>query len=142
MRPISPNKTIEGSLGGIAAAIVIALVFHWLFIREVPAGLVIIFSVVAAVVGPLTGELSFEFEGRRGLEQVWSNLGEGDYEILVRDVQLSGFRCNGVGRQRDVSYPAEACPVTRRGPCRLCRWRRSPTKIRRVFEQTPWVLIC
>ncbi len=50
---ISPNKTIEGSLAGIASAVVVALVFDWLFIQDIHSILVILFAVVAAAVGQL-----------------------------------------------------------------------------------------
>lgn len=48
---VSPNKTVEGALGGIFAAIVLAVLFNWFFIGSVSTGLVIPFAFLTSVFG-------------------------------------------------------------------------------------------
>jgi phosphatidate cytidylyltransferase len=60
---VSPGKTIEGAIGGLAANILVALVFKVIFLPELPALLVLVFAVTAGVAGQL-GDL-FESELKR-----------------------------------------------------------------------------
>ena len=48
---ISPNKTIEGALGGLALALVVGVVFELLFIHDVSLAGTLAFSLTAAVAG-------------------------------------------------------------------------------------------
>jgi len=48
---ISPNKTIEGFLGGIAAAIIFALIFHWITPISSSYMILIIVTILASVFG-------------------------------------------------------------------------------------------
>src|SRR5690625_244104 len=50
---ISPNKTIEGAIGGVIAAIVIGVVFHLVYPFDESYGYVIIFAFVISVVGQM-----------------------------------------------------------------------------------------
>ncbi len=60
---ISPGKTIEGAIGGIAANLVAAFVFKSIFLPELPNMLVLIFAPLAGIAGQL-GDL-FESEMKR-----------------------------------------------------------------------------
>ncbi len=48
---LSPKKTVEGALGGIASAVVVGLCFHWLFIPGISSLMVIFFAATAAAAG-------------------------------------------------------------------------------------------
>jgi phosphatidate cytidylyltransferase len=50
---VSPKKTIEGSVGGVMGAVVIALVAHFWFLKSLP----LVHAIVLAVVGALLGQL-------------------------------------------------------------------------------------
>lgn len=55
---ISPNKSVEGSLGGIVLAVVVALVMnHFLGLLEVSPGMMILLATLMSVVGQL-GDLT------------------------------------------------------------------------------------
>ncbi|MGX8176266.1 phosphatidate cytidylyltransferase [Exiguobacterium artemiae] len=49
---ISPNKTVEGAVGGVVLAVVLGLVFEWIH-PTVGLGTVILLAVIIAVVGQL-----------------------------------------------------------------------------------------
>lgn len=48
---ISPKKTIEGSIGGLAAVVAFALVLKWLWIPALPWGHAVVLALVAGAVG-------------------------------------------------------------------------------------------
>ncbi|WP_374284828.1 phosphatidate cytidylyltransferase [Lactococcus sp.] len=53
---VSPNKTVEGSLGGIACAVVVAIIMYFLYSKELPQiGYLrlILFTVIFSVVGQI-----------------------------------------------------------------------------------------
>ncbi|RZI49284.1 phosphatidate cytidylyltransferase [Lactococcus kimchii] len=53
---VSPNKTVIGSVGGIASAVVVALVMYFLFTKEMPQigyMKLIIFSIIFSIVGQM-----------------------------------------------------------------------------------------
>lgn len=60
---ISPGKTVEGAIGGLAANVVVALAFKAVFLPDLPNLLVLIFAPLAGIVGQL-GDL-FESELKR-----------------------------------------------------------------------------
>ncbi len=60
---ISPGKTIEGAIGGLAANLLVALLFKMVFLPELPTLLVLVFAAVAGISGQL-GDL-FESELKR-----------------------------------------------------------------------------
>ncbi|MBS3731575.1 MAG: phosphatidate cytidylyltransferase [Desulfobacterales bacterium] len=60
---ISPGKTVEGALGGLAVNIVVALVFKTLLLPELAGGLVVVFALALGIAGQI-GDL-FESELKR-----------------------------------------------------------------------------
>ena len=50
---VSPNKTLEGALGGIFTAVVLGVIFDLIFIDGISIGLVIPFAMIAAVLGQI-----------------------------------------------------------------------------------------
>jgi len=61
---VSPNKTVEGALGGLAGSLVGALIFSWLFMPQLGVGSVIAVTLLIGVVSQL-GDL-FESLLKRG----------------------------------------------------------------------------
>mgnify|MGYP006287785519 CR=1 FL=1 len=60
---ISPGKTVEGALGGLAVNVVVALVFKTLLLAELASGLVVAFALALGIAGQI-GDL-FESELKR-----------------------------------------------------------------------------
>lgn len=60
---ISPGKTIEGAIGGLAANLVVAMVFKTLFLPDLSSVIILIFALLAGIAGQL-GDL-FESELKR-----------------------------------------------------------------------------
>ena len=53
---VSPNKTVEGSLGGIVSAVIVALVMYFLYTKELPQigyAKLIIFTIIFSIVGQI-----------------------------------------------------------------------------------------
>ncbi len=50
---VSPGKTIEGALGGLAASITIGFIFKFLFLPHLPSGQCLIFFLCIGIVAPL-----------------------------------------------------------------------------------------
>lgn len=50
---ISPNKTIEGTVGGIILACVVAIIYHWLFSFHSSVLIVIVVTIFASVAGQI-----------------------------------------------------------------------------------------
>ncbi|SEN57513.1 phosphatidate cytidylyltransferase [Amphibacillus marinus] len=50
---ISPNKTIEGAIGGIVLALVAGLTFHFIFTVHQSTSIVILVSILASIVGQI-----------------------------------------------------------------------------------------
>lgn len=61
---ISPGKTVEGSLGGITAAIVVAVIARYSFVTQVPLWQIILLAVLMNIIGQM-GDL-FESLLKRG----------------------------------------------------------------------------
>lgn len=61
---VSPNKTVEGAMGGLGAAAIVGLVYAFIFIDEISFPMSILFSIVTAAFGQL-GDL-FESALKRG----------------------------------------------------------------------------
>ncbi|MGD9238919.1 MAG: phosphatidate cytidylyltransferase [Desulfobacterales bacterium] len=60
---VSPGKTIEGSIGGLAANLVVGAIGKYFFLPEIPWGLCLLFFIVVGVAGQV-GDL-FESELKR-----------------------------------------------------------------------------
>ena len=60
---VSPGKTIEGSIGGLAANLVVGAIGKYFFLPEIPWGLCLLFFIAVGVAGQV-GDL-FESELKR-----------------------------------------------------------------------------
>lgn len=65
---ISPNKTIEGSLGGIVLAVVIALIFSFAYPDTISIGRALLIGLVAAVAGQFGDLIQSAFKRVRGIK--------------------------------------------------------------------------
>ena len=61
---ISPNKTIEGSLGGIIGALVLNLIYHKYYLTDINTVYVIVFSILGAILSQI-GDLVASFIKRK-----------------------------------------------------------------------------
>lgn len=50
---ISPKKTVEGSIGGIASALLVAVLFYYLSDLDIPFGKLIMASILLAIIGQM-----------------------------------------------------------------------------------------
>ncbi|SDL73185.1 phosphatidate cytidylyltransferase [Sediminibacillus halophilus] len=50
---ISPNKTVEGAIGGVLLACVIAVLFHWLFPLPHSLPIIIVVTIIASAAGQI-----------------------------------------------------------------------------------------
>lgn len=84
---VSPNKTIEGVLGGMAAAtigmLIYALVLDWPFRFEVNYGLAIVYGLVGSLIGAF-GDLCFSVIKRQTGMKDYGNLIPGHGGVLDR----------------------------------------------------------
>jgi phosphatidate cytidylyltransferase len=71
---VSPNKTIEGSLGGICGNIIIGLIFAFLFIPSLIWPLALIISVVVGMAGQLGDLFESQFKRASGIKDSGSLL--------------------------------------------------------------------
>ncbi|BBH20838.1 phosphatidate cytidylyltransferase [Paenibacillus baekrokdamisoli] len=71
---ISPNKTIEGSLGGVILSIIVALVFAWIYPDLIPFGRAILIGLTAAVAGQLGDLIQSAYKRVRGIKDTGSIL--------------------------------------------------------------------
>ncbi|MGM9986523.1 MAG: phosphatidate cytidylyltransferase [Bacillaceae bacterium] len=65
---ISPNKTIEGSLGGILCAIVVAIVYHFFVSLNVTLPMLIIVTIFASVFGQMGDLVQSAFKRHYGVK--------------------------------------------------------------------------
>ena len=65
---ISPNKTIEGSIGGLALAVIAALIFAWSRPEWLGYGQAVVIGVVAAVAGQLGDLVQSAYKRFRGVK--------------------------------------------------------------------------
>jgi phosphatidate cytidylyltransferase len=71
---VSPNKTIEGSLGGICGNIIIGLIFAFLFIPSLTWTLALIISVVVGMAGQVGDLFESQFKRAAGIKDSGSLL--------------------------------------------------------------------
>ena len=65
---VSPKKTIEGSIGGLAANIVVALLFKMLLLPAQPVGPSIVFALVVGIAGQVGDLFASEFKRSAGIK--------------------------------------------------------------------------
>ncbi|GIP33103.1 phosphatidate cytidylyltransferase [Paenibacillus sp. J2TS4] len=80
---ISPNKTIEGALGGIVLAIIAALCFSWAKPELLPLGNAIYLGAVIAVVGQLGDLIQSAYKRVKGIKDT-GNILPGHGGVLDR----------------------------------------------------------
>ena len=71
---ISPNKTIEGSLGGVAASIIVALVFHFAAPAWIDIGHAMMIGLLAAIAGQIGDLIQSAYKRVRGVKDSGSLL--------------------------------------------------------------------
>ena len=71
---ISPNKTIEGSLGGVVIALLIALVFAFIYPDVIGIGRAVMIGLIAAVAGQLGDLIQSAYKRVRGIKDSGSLL--------------------------------------------------------------------
>ncbi|QHT60731.1 phosphatidate cytidylyltransferase [Paenibacillus lycopersici] len=65
---ISPNKTVEGSLGGVVLSLIIALVFAFIYPDVISIGRAIMIGLIAAVAGQLGDLIQSAYKRVRGIK--------------------------------------------------------------------------
>ena len=80
---VSPKKSIEGALGGLAANLAFALVFRLLFFNQLPLAICLLFAVVVGAVGQVGDLFESEFKRAAGVKDS-SNLLPGHGGFLDR----------------------------------------------------------
>ena len=80
---ISPNKTIEGSLGGIIGALVLNLIYHKYNLTDISTAYVIIFSIIGAILSQI-GDLVASFIKRKTGIKDFGNVIPGHGGIMDR----------------------------------------------------------
>lgn len=65
---ISPNKTVEGAIGGLAVAVAVALVFAWIRPELLGAGRAATIGIAAAVFGTLGDLIQSAYKRLRGVK--------------------------------------------------------------------------
>lgn len=65
---ISPGKSVEGAIGGLAANVVVALVFKFLLLPELAAGLVVIFALALGIAGQIGDLFESELKRKSGIK--------------------------------------------------------------------------
>ncbi|MDJ0783915.1 MAG: phosphatidate cytidylyltransferase [Desulfosarcinaceae bacterium] len=71
---VSPNKTIEGSLGGLAANLLVGLIFNRLFLPDTPLWGCLIIAVLGGVAGQVGDLFESEFKRAAGVKDSGSIL--------------------------------------------------------------------
>jgi phosphatidate cytidylyltransferase len=65
---ISPNKTVEGSIGGVVTALVIALIFWWISPDVMPLWRILCIGLASAVVGQMGDLIQSAYKRVRGVK--------------------------------------------------------------------------
>jgi phosphatidate cytidylyltransferase len=65
---VSPKKTIEGSLGGLAANLVVGICFKFFFLPELPVSACVILSLIVGAAGQIGDLFESEFKRAAGIK--------------------------------------------------------------------------